>query len=81
MKKGFVEAAVLAQLERKAGRALRDMLVGTGYEDYAKASHDGEWLASSLREELAVIAGQLLLEWQIRQGDLLDEEAVMAGEE
>lgn len=78
MNKGFVEAAVIAQLEKKAGRALCRMLVETGYKDYDKALHDGEWLASCLREELAVIAGQLLLEWQVRQGEPIDEEAVLS---
>lgn len=76
--KGFVESAVLAQLEKKVGRSLCSALSEAGYEDYGKAVHDGEWLASCLREELAVIACQLLAEWQARQDELLDEEAVLA---
>lgn len=77
MNRNFVESAVVAQLERKIGAALKAALLEAGYEDFSKAVHDGEWLASCLREELGVIAGQLLLEWQARSGELIDEEALM----
>ena len=76
--KGFVEASVVERLERKIGVSLQVALLEAGYEDFSKAVHDGGWLASCLREELGVIARQLLVEWQARSGELLDEEAVIA---